>query len=524
MSVDRRHPASLLPASLHNPGFVDLMSKRVSMEMVHYIALQAAQVIMVEEQPAADSETPPLPTPPPTPVKPVPVPSDKHAYDAPPPPFRLPSLESFIVQLILKSNVQVPTLLTTLIYLQRLRSKLPAMAKGQSRLSSSAYPDATFTGMPCTRHRVFLATLIVAAKYLNDSSPKNKHWSAYSLLFDLAEVNLMEKQLLFLLDYDLRFDEDEAVKHFVPFFANKQSDLATPQEMRIAAVEKVSKAGKARAQAQQPPTPPPPPLYDAPPRPQVATSSSIVSTVRGLAKRMSNSRLSVLHNASSRQPPPPLPPSPLSSSHSSDTLGATDSEMDSLTEDTDSSTGSLTSPEDERDDRKLLSKKRSVLGSLPSQIRREGRKVSDTSSINSATTVKAIGHSSPTSQENCSPVLPDPCSITVVHRHGGKPRVSSYVYGTSMGLQTKGIGTPVGSPRIKESFSTPGFLSRMWSAATKTQDKEVSVTKACAAPPAVTIVEPPEHHPQGHGSTFRRLVHSRSSIFRAAVNQHVLDV
>ena len=375
--------------------------------------------------------------------------------------------------------------------------------------------------MPCTRHRVFLATLIVAAKYLNDSSPKNKHWSAYASLFDLAEVNLMEKQLLFLLDYDLRFNEDEALKHFAPFITDKQIVPPSPQETRLAAVERVAKAGKARAQAQQPPTPPP--LYDPLPRSQVTASSSIVSTVRGLAKRMSHGRLSVLHNSTGRQPPPPILPSPLSSSHSSDTLGATDSEMDSLTEDTDSSTGSITSPEDERDDNKSLCKKRSVLSSLPPQIRREGRKVSDTSSISSATTVKAVAHCSPTSHENRSPVLPEACTIRVVHRHGGKPRVTSYVYGTSIGLQTKGINTPVGSPRIKESFSTPGFLSRMWNAATKTQDKEVS-TKPCAAAPAVTVVEPSEHHSQGHGNTFRRLVHSRSSIFRAAVNQHILDV
>lgn len=71
--------------------------------------------------------------------------------------------------------------------------------------------------MHCTRHRVFLATLIVTAKYLNDSSPKNKHWAKYASMFSLAEVTLMEKQLLYLLDYDLRMSEDELLHHFQPF-------------------------------------------------------------------------------------------------------------------------------------------------------------------------------------------------------------------------------------------------------------------------------------------------------------------
>lgn len=84
--------------------------------------------------------------------------------------------------------------------------------------------------MHCTRHRVFLATLIVAAKFLNDSSPKNKHWAKYAALFSLAEVTLMEKQLLYLLDYDINMTEDELLLHFRPFLSLPQYMPSPPPQ------------------------------------------------------------------------------------------------------------------------------------------------------------------------------------------------------------------------------------------------------------------------------------------------------
>lgn len=97
--------------------------------------------------------------------------------------------------------------------------------------------------MKCTRHRVFLAVLICAAKYLNDSSPKNMHWQKYGRFFNIAEVNLMEKQLLYLLDYNLRVEEHELIHHLkefwepampaVPSIADRRS-RAVPRPLTVA--------------------------------------------------------------------------------------------------------------------------------------------------------------------------------------------------------------------------------------------------------------------------------------------------
>ena len=184
----------------HNQRALDqFIMQPVTPDMVSYLAQQATSVIRCEpRRPQTNKRLPP--TPPSTP----PHDADSSLQS------NLPSLEEFIQSLVDKSRVQVPTLMSSLVYLSRLQQRLPPVAKG----------------MRCTVHRIFLASLILAAKNLNDSSPKNKHWARYSSVkgydgfgFSITEVNLMEKQLLFLLDWDLRITNDDLFTHFEPFLA-----------------------------------------------------------------------------------------------------------------------------------------------------------------------------------------------------------------------------------------------------------------------------------------------------------------
>jgi hypothetical protein len=88
--------------------------------------------------------------------------------------------------------------------------------------------------MACTRHRIFLAVLVVTSKYLNDRTPKNNHWALWSRgLFRTAEITLMEKQLLCLLDFDMHVTEEELVKRLHPFITARRTRTQEDASLKV---------------------------------------------------------------------------------------------------------------------------------------------------------------------------------------------------------------------------------------------------------------------------------------------------
>ena len=348
-------------------------------------------------------------------------------------------------------------------------------------------------GLPCTRHRVFLATLIVAAKYLNDSSPKNMHWEKIAEIFDLAEINLMEKQLLFLLDYDLRFDEPEACRLFKPFMPSPPPPRN--QEARKKALSVVAQASRAREQAQTrfPPTPP----HDAsanspavrtpmteplsptgrvsvltPPSLSIVipnTAQNLTDAVQKVAKRLGSTYLS---HASG--PAPCIhPPRVLSTPPSAISSMSGDSEPGSATESSSYSSDDYLSDDDAPE------------------------------STENSRFLSEPGHSIP----------PRPIPAAVLHRRGRTASVASDAT-IEGGIQCIEDALPVPRPgrgiKITPSRTAPvGFLSRMWGAATKAAahhshtESEAPLTESASAVAS------------GAGAFhLRKLAHSRSAMFR----------
>ncbi|KAI8631238.1 cyclin [Xylariaceae sp. FL1651] len=262
----------------------------VSHAMIAYLAEAASNVIQCDPNmmPPPPQHKSQYPTPPRTPS-----PKAIRCDDS-----SLPTLEEFITQLVVSSNVQVPTLMSTLVYLTKLKARLQPMAKG----------------LRCTTHRIFLAALILSAKYLNDSSPKNKHWANYSHIncesysfgFSRTEVNLMEKQLLFLLDWELRITEEDLYRELDVFLTPIRNEIEAKYARRMQRrKEREEEAARNWAAEAQFPTPP------------TSRGNSRSRSRQRLPSPPKESTIRMVHDSTSASTPPELAYSYSSSASSS---------------------------------------------------------------------------------------------------------------------------------------------------------------------------------------------------------------
>ena len=123
MTSGRLLCASLLPRSKHDPDLLLLLRQRITPDMISYMAQKTRSAVWPDEE---VSERAGIPTPPQTPFKTsFPARSKMDSLSC----LGLPSLETFISMQVNASNVHITTFLATLIYLERLRPRLPEDAR-----------------------------------------------------------------------------------------------------------------------------------------------------------------------------------------------------------------------------------------------------------------------------------------------------------------------------------------------------------------------------------------------------------
>ncbi|KAL4212048.1 hypothetical protein AB4K20DRAFT_1890198 [Rhizopus microsporus] len=129
----------------------------------------------------------------------------------------LPSLPDFVDLVVKRAKTTPGTLLGTLVLLDNTSKMLPSTARGR----------------PCSPYRVFLASLILASKFLNDVCPKNLSWARYARYFCLTDINLMEKQLLILLQYKTFMKLNDIIQAYNGFLLFDMSQILQQVEYSV---------------------------------------------------------------------------------------------------------------------------------------------------------------------------------------------------------------------------------------------------------------------------------------------------
>jgi hypothetical protein len=113
----------------------------------------------------------------------------------------------FATSVIQKSQVTLPILLVALVYIDRSRPHL----------------FIELEQWAC--ERIFLGALVVASKYVNDTSPKNTYWAAWTGVFGKRDIGRVEREFLDVLDWELSLRDSDIITQFNLLLATRPTQF-----------------------------------------------------------------------------------------------------------------------------------------------------------------------------------------------------------------------------------------------------------------------------------------------------------
>ncbi|KIJ69204.1 hypothetical protein HYDPIDRAFT_24057 [Hydnomerulius pinastri MD-312] len=167
------HKASLVDPALHSPALLELLDIKLSRPVIEYVVDCVVDTVdYAMGRPSSSHRGRSL---------------SRHSEHS--------SFATFVTNVLTRAEVTIPTILVSLVYIDRAKPHL------QIALEEWA----------C--ERVFLGAVMVASKYLNDSTLKNVHWALCTGVFGKRDVGRIEREFLDVLDFELSITEDDVLSH-----------------------------------------------------------------------------------------------------------------------------------------------------------------------------------------------------------------------------------------------------------------------------------------------------------------------
>ncbi|EIW84764.1 hypothetical protein CONPUDRAFT_116938 [Coniophora puteana RWD-64-598 SS2] len=167
------HKASLVDAALHSPALLELLDIKVSRPVIEYLVDTVVDTVdYAMGRPSSSRRGRTL---------------SRHSEHS--------AFHTFVNNVLTRAEVTIPVILVSLVYIDRAKPHL------QIALEEWA----------C--ERVFLGAIMVASKYLNDSTLKNIHWALCTGVFGKRDVGRIEREFLDVLDFELGVSEADILSH-----------------------------------------------------------------------------------------------------------------------------------------------------------------------------------------------------------------------------------------------------------------------------------------------------------------------